>query len=125
MILLDTHAWLWWNASPERLSSRAKKAIEAAPAVAVAAISMWEVAMLSSRGRVVLDRPAREWLQVALAQDRVTLLPLTPEIACLATELAIHGDPADRIILATARIHRARLVTKDEALRTAQDSAIW
>lgn len=125
MIVLDTHAWLWWNASPKRLSARARKAIDAAPVVAVAAISAWEVAMLAVRRRVVLDRPTLEWLQVALTRDRVSLLPITPEIATMAAGLPIHGDPADRIILATARTHRAQLVTKDEALRAADDSAIW
>lgn len=111
---------------PSRLSARARKAIETADAVAVAAISTWEVAMLASRGRVVLDRPPLLWMTVALARDRTALLPLTAEIAARSVALAMHGDPADRLILATAEVHGLRLVTKDPALRAAAlKRSIW
>lgn len=126
VILLDTHAWIWWNAEPSRLSARARKSIDSADAVAVAAISTWEFAMLASRGRVVLDRPPLVWMQVALVRDRTTLLPLTAEIAARSIELTMHGDPADRLILATAEVHDLRLVTKDRALRAAAGGrSLW
>ena len=117
MILLDTHAWLWWHAAPNRLSARARKAIDKAETVAIAAISTWEVAMLVGKRRVTLDRDPVLWMQQALARDRAILLPLSPEVAALSATITAHGDPADRMILATASLHHVALVTKDEKLR--------
>lgn len=128
MIVLDTHVWIWWVADPARLSKAARSAIEKARVRGVCTISVWEVAMLVERGRLVLDREVGDWVRDALAQPGIELLQLTPEIALAAggAGLALHGDPADRMIAATALAHRARLVTKDERLRTlpAIDS-IW
>jgi len=72
--------------------------------------------MLVARGRIEIDRPIVEWLDAALALPGVELLHLTPEIAARSTELALRGDPSDRLIVATALIHAAPLVTKDERL---------
>lgn len=119
MIVLDTHAWLWHVAAPERLSARARAAVEGADQLGVCAISCWEVAMLERRGRIALDRDVRDWIGRALADERVVPLALSPEIAIDAALIpdAFTGDPADRIVYATARAHGARLVTKDAALR--------
>ncbi len=121
MIVLDTHAWLWWVAAPERLSKRARTAIDEATEIGVSAISAWEVAMLERRGRIALDRPAARWVRAALATDpRVVELPLDASVAVEAASLAgeeLPGDPADRFIYATARSRGARLVTRDAALR--------
>lgn len=119
MIVLDTHTWLWQVAAPERLSARARAAIEAADQLGVCAISCWEVAMLERRGRIALDRDVRDWVGRALGTDRVVPLALSPEIAVDAALIPdeFPGDPADRIVYATARAHAARLVTKDAALR--------
>ena len=119
MIVLDTHAWLWHVAATERLSARARAAVEEADQLGVCAISCWEVAMLERRGRIALDRDVRDWIGRALSVDRVLPLALSPEIAVDAALMPdeFPGDPADRIVYATARAHGARLVTKDAALR--------
>jgi len=128
LIVLDTHAWIWWVADPARLSSAAKRAIEKARVRGVCAISVWELAVLIERGRLVLDREVTDWVRDALALPGVELLPLTPEIALAAggAVLELHGDPADRMIAATALAHRARLVTKDERLRVVRTlDTVW
>lgn len=130
MIVLDTHAWIWWVADRDRLSTPARTAIDAAETVGVSAISAWEVALLAERGRIVLDRPPARWIRRALAADERTVeLPLTATIAVVAAGLGaagVHGDPADRFILASARSHGARLVTKDRELhRHAPELAVW
>ena len=122
MIVLDTHAWIWWVADPARLSTAARKAIEKERVRGICAISVWELAVLIQRGRLVLDRDVADWVHDALAVPGVEVLPLTPEIALAAggPALDLHGDPADRMIAATTLVHRARLVTKDERLRAVQ-----
>ena len=76
--------------------------------------------MLVAKGRLRLDRDVLTWLRDALALPRMTLLPLTPEVAVASTALTIHGDPSDRIIVATAIDHGADLVTADVPLRRAR-----
>jgi PIN domain nuclease of toxin-antitoxin system len=120
VILLDTHAWLWHVAAPDRLSATARAAIDRADRVGVATISCWEVVMLELRGRIALDRPVERWIRHALAQERTEPVPLTVEIAVRAALLeseGFPGDPADRIIYASSRAEGAKLVTRDEPLR--------
>ena len=120
MILLDTHAWLWWTASPERLSSAAAAAIEEATRVGVSSLSAWEIATLARRGRISLDRDVRLWARQAFAQPRVVAIAPGPDIAIAAALLdpeTFPGDPIDRLIYATARDADAMLVTRDRALR--------
>lgn len=117
-VLLDTHALLWWQAGSRRLSNRAKLSMSAAQRLLVSPISCWEVAMLVAKGRVQLDRPTAAWVRDLLAQDRVQAAELTPGIAVAAAELAdFHGDPADRLLYATARSLHAHLLSKDQLLR--------
>ena len=121
MIVLDTHTWLWWVAGSRKLSRRAREAIEADDRLGVCSVSAYEVAALSARGRVVLDRPVREWVATALGEERVETLELNAAVAVEAALLdrrSFPGDPVDRVIYATARMSRARLVTKDERLRS-------
>lgn len=120
MIVLDTHAWIWWVAEPEKLSARARHAIDAAEALGVCAISCWEVAMHVAKRRLELDRDVLLWVRQALAVPRVTLLSLTPEICVASAQLARKSpaDPADRMIAASALEHRASIVTKDSRLRS-------
>jgi len=129
LIVLDTHAWLWWASDAKRLSARARTAIENADTVGVCTISCWEVAMLEQHRRIELDRPVRTWIGQALAQDRVRPLVLTPEIAVSAALLdpqRFVGDPADRIIYVTALAHQSRLATKDMGLRAFdRQTTLW
>lgn len=118
MILADTHAWIWWVAGSRRLSRRAFAALDSADAVGLCAISLWEVAMLVARGRLELDREVSLWLRQSLAKPRATLVPIDPEIATVAVGLDwAHGDPADRLIAATAIVRGVSLVSKDGRLR--------
>ena len=120
MIVLDTHAWVWWAAEPKRLSVRATRAIEESAEIGVSAVSAWEVAMLVAKERLTLDRDVLVWVRQALALPGIVLVPLSPEIAVASAALGADfpGDPADRILAATAFRHRAPLVTRDRRLRS-------
>jgi len=119
VIVLDTHAWLWWVSEPKRLSAAAREAIEGAGSVGVSAISCWEVGMLVSQGRIELDGGLRRWIRQALAQPGLVALPVTPKIGLDAAMLdeQFGGDPADRLIYATARDAGGILVTRDRRMR--------
>lgn len=115
MIVLDTHAWLWWVSAPANLGRAARRELGRARDVGVPAICCMEVAMLVNRGRIELDRPTLRWLEDALQELGIDLLPLTPAVAAKAVDLGTDfpGDPADRLIAATAIVQSATLVTKD------------
>jgi PIN domain nuclease of toxin-antitoxin system len=116
-VMLDTHALLWWHAASDRLSADALRAIQSASAVLVSPISFWEIAMLVQKGRVALDRPTSVWVSDFQSTDRVEIADLTPVIVVLAAELCdFHGDPADRILVATAGAFGVPLVTKDDKI---------
>lgn len=129
MILLDTHAWLWWTAAPEHLSSAAAAAIEEATRVGVSSLSAWEIGTLARRGRISLDRDIRLWVRQAFAQPRVVAISPGPDIAIAAAALdreTFPGDPIDRLIYATARDADALLVTRDRGIRGFDPSnTIW
>jgi PIN domain nuclease of toxin-antitoxin system len=129
VIVLDTHAWLWWVTAPERLSEAARDAIRRAPAIGVSTLSAWEIAMLTTRGRISLDRDVGLWVRQALADERVEPLPPGHEVAVAAGLLdaqTFPGDPVDRLIYATARAAGATLITRDEAIRTFDaDTTLW
>ena len=115
MILLDTHVWIWWvNADRARLRPSWSTLIQGDGPVAVSAISCFEAAWLSQHGRLRLTRPLAEWFSLALEASNIGLVALSPEIARRAVELpAHHGDPFDRIIIATAVAHDAKLLSAD------------
>lgn len=129
MIVLDTHAWLWWIDDSDRLSKPAREAIGIADRILVSSVCAWEVAMLIARGRISLDRDAGAWIARALALPQVEEVPLNSAIALAAVALpddSYPADPADRFIVATAKHHRAALVTRDEALRAADPlGTVW
>ena len=120
-VLLDTHVLIWLLNGDHTLSPTAVAVIERAAreaTVFVSAITPWEIAMLVAKGRLTLTRDVHEWVDDALRQPGVTLAPLDPAIAIASTRLpgTIHGDPADRLIVATARHVGALLVTADDQL---------
>ena len=119
MIVLDTHAWLWWQTADEKLSTRAKTEIAGADRIGVCTISCYELARATARGRIRLDRDVSAWITQALAVDRGEPLELTERIALEAGLLgdSFPGDPVDRIIYATTKERGIRLVTRDRALR--------
>ena len=120
MIALDTHAWVWWTVDPDRLSERQRREISnnEGDRIGVSAISCWEVAKLSEYGRLSLPVGLTEWFQAALRYPGISLLGLTPEVAIESTTLpgAFHRDPADQMIVATARVHDCPLVTSDDKI---------
>jgi PIN domain nuclease of toxin-antitoxin system len=120
VIVLDTHAWLWWVSEPARLGRAAGRAIQESRRIGIPAICCLEVAVAAARGRITLDRPPLEWMHDALHLPRVELMPLLPAVAVKAAELpaSFPGDPADRLIVATAILQSALLITKDERVRT-------
>ncbi len=111
--------WLWWAGALPGLSERAADAIERSDRIGVCTISCWEVAMLAGGGRIRLEDDVPRWVARALAAEKVETLGLEPAVAVAAGLLGrdVPGDPADRIIYATARTHDAPLVTKDRQLR--------
>lgn len=129
VIVLDTHAWLWWLDDPARLSESARRAIDGATAIGISTLSAMELAMLAVRGRISLDRDVSVWVRQALALPRVEALAPTADVAVAAALLhrdAFPGDPVDRIIYATARAARAQLVTRDRAIRAFDEQiAVW
>ncbi len=123
MIILDTHIWIWLMSDE---SCKIKKshllAIEKASKenkIMISAISIWEVCMLVSKKRLILSENALLWTHKALSAPGVNLVPLTPEIFYESTALPefSHGDPADRLIAATARVLNAKLLTYDTELQ--------
>src|ERR1700691_4521290 len=122
LLLLDTHCWLWAQLGLiERLSRAGLEAIRSAELegnLRISVISIWELAMLEKRGRVALPMNVRTWVEQALSKPGIAVAPLTPEIAIESVHLPgeMHGDPADRMLVATARVLGAKLVTKDAQL---------
>jgi PIN domain nuclease of toxin-antitoxin system len=116
-VLLDSHVVHWWSAEPDRISPAASTAIGDADELAVADISWFELAWLARRERIVLTIPVDAWLQRLATQVRT--IPVTPAIANSAVNLpsSFPGDPADRLIYATAIEHGWPLITKDQRLR--------
>jgi PIN domain nuclease of toxin-antitoxin system len=120
LILLDTHIWVWWVSGANDLSPRLRELIDQnlADGLDLSVISCWEVAKLVEKLRLALDQPTLDWIATALRYPSVTLLPLTPEIAVESTTLpgVFHSDPADQIIVATARTLGLPLLTADNKI---------
>ena len=129
MIVLDTHAVLWLAELPELLSERAKDAISVArrqDGVAIASKTLWELAMLISRGRVGVRTSSRDFLEAV--ERNFTVLPITSAIAERAVQFSKRypSDPADRLIGATAMVNGLALVTKDQGIRgSGEVDCVW
>lgn len=117
MIVIDTHIWVWWIHGDSALPSSFRSLLEASEqsGIAVSAISCWEVAKLAELRRLALPCPVSEWLQQALSYPGIHLIELSPRICVESTQLpgTFHRDPADQIIVATARVLDVPLVTVD------------
>jgi PIN domain nuclease of toxin-antitoxin system len=127
-VLLDTHVVHWWSAEPQRVSARAREALDEADELAIAAISWFELAWLARHERIVVNIPIRSWLLGLAAQLRT--IAVTPAVADSAVALpsSFPGDPADRLIYATAIEYDLPLVTKDRAIRDhahPRSVAVW
>lgn len=122
MIVLDTHALVWWAAGDSQLSRAAREAIEAEVQdgeILISAISAWEVAMLTKAGRLALTMDAEAWLDTVAQVPAVRFVPVDVRISVQSVDLPgeFHKDPADRIIVATARHHSVSLVSADLKIR--------
>lgn len=131
MTLLDTHAWVWLVSEPKRLSTRARRHIETemrSGPLLVSSMSVWEVAMLSERGRLMLTIGVEDWVAHCEALPFLSFVPVSNRIAMESVRLPgfPHPDPADRIILATALGLGAALVTADRRLQAcARVRTVW
>ena len=115
MIVLDTHIWLWWvNKNLDLLGSARQETLQKSEQLAVCTISCLEIAWLDQHQRIVLPQSKADWFQKALSGSGILLLPITPTIASIAVELPEHHrDPQDRLIIATAIVHDADLMSAD------------
>jgi len=120
-ILLDTYAWIWLFSGSTELSQAVITKINEAGEqgkVFISAISVWELSMLVAKTRVILSEPIHQWVANSLSQPGVNLSEMSPEVAIESSFLPdeFHGDPADRIIVATARINNLVLLTRDKKI---------
>lgn len=128
--LLDTHAWVWWIDRDRRLDRRTVAFLDDLPPDGrpfLCDISLWEVAMLTERGRLAFEVPLGEWLEAAAHPRSVRLLPVTPAVAAETAALpeTFHRDPADRLIVATCRVMGLPLLSRDQRILRARLVARW
>ena len=128
--LLDTHMWVWWLTGDLALTARERAALDAGAAVGslfLSAISLWEAQMLHAKGRLELPLAFPNWLQRATAPPVVIVLPLDIPVIAALDNLPdrFHGDPADRLIVATARAHQLPLATHDARIRRSRTVRLW
>ncbi len=118
MILLDTQTLVWFYEGMSELGERARTFIDGSGERRCTAISFWELAMLADKGRLNLSLPVERWAARVVGEGRIDVVPVTWELAMDAGRLPgqIHGDPADRLIIATARAHGCPLVTADRKI---------
>ena len=129
-VLLDTHLWLWWSVGDPTLDADHYKGLDrlaAKNALFISAISLWEAEMLVAKKRIVLNEPFDRWLRKVSSPDYIQVLPLDAEVAIAIHELParFHGDPADRLIVATAQVHKLAFATFDKGIRKSRLVQLW
>ncbi len=129
-VLLDTHVWVWWLTPGSPLARSERRALDETAerrVLCLSAISLWEAQMLHSKGRLELPVDFANWLAQAADPRVISVLPLDVEVVIALTRLpaSFHGDPADRLIVATARVHAMPLATRDAAIRRSRVVRLW
>ena len=127
MIVLDTHILVWLAAASERLGSKAREALSGGSELAISTVSIQEIAYLVTSGRVRLDRSLKKWVADVLSTHEVRAIAPSVSVALRAGSLdgeAFPGDPADRLIYATAVEYEAQLATADARLRAADPARV-
>ncbi len=130
-VLIDTHIWIWWLTGQRELSSKKHEYLDslaqAGHPPSLSAISLWESQMLFCKGRLTLSIDFASWLSQAADPEVIRLVPLDSSVVIALNELPgnFHGDPADRIIVATARAHSLTLMTEDKGIRRSKSVKIF
>jgi PIN domain nuclease of toxin-antitoxin system len=128
--MLDTHVWVWWLTPGSPLSRAERTALDAKAGrreLFLSAISLWEAQLLHTKHRLELPLPFPDWLARAADDRMISVLPLNVEVVLALDSLpaSFHGDPADRLIVATARAHAMPLATHDAAIRRSRAVKLW
>lgn len=128
--LLDTHVWVWWMLGDSRLPARERKALDDLPSgqrPQLCDIRLWEVAMLVQLGRLRIDDSLEDWLRIAASPAAVEVIPISPAVVAEMNRLpaTFHQDPADRLIVATARAVGLPLATHDARIRRSRQASLW
>ena len=129
-VLLDTHVWVWWLTPGSPLSARERAALDAQAErreLFLSAISLWEAQMLHAKKRLELPLEFGEWLEQAADERMLSIVPLDVAVVVALNALprSFHGDPADRLIVATARSRGLPLATRDKAIRRSRSVTLW
>ena len=129
-VLLDTHVWAWWSLGDSRLPGRERDALDRLASrreLRLCAISLWEAQMAAAKGRLRLQDPFEAWLRAAASPEVVEIVPLEVRVALALNGLppSLPNDPADRLIVATARAHALPLATHDGVIRRSRAARIW
>ena len=121
MNLIDTHVWIWLIRDPDKISEKARQALDKDDQIGISVISCWEICLLCAKGRLNLEIPAVEWIHRAKQQHSIYMLQLDEMIASIAGSTQpldwTHPDPADRLIVATARSLDLPLITADQTIQ--------
>jgi PIN domain nuclease of toxin-antitoxin system len=129
-VLLDTHVWVWWLTPESPLSDAERTALDACAGrgeLFLSPISLWEAQMLHAKGRLGLPLAFADWITRAADERMLSLVPLDADVIIALDGLpkSFHGDPADRLIVATARAHRLPIATHDLAIRRSRVASLW
>ena len=129
--MLDTHTWIWWHMNPQKLSHKVKRIVgntDRYAEILLSAISPWEFSKLLEKKKIGISCDPEDWINSALDMPKFRLIPLSPILAYRSTVLPqpFHSDPADQIIVATAREENATILTKDERILTYENvRSLW